>query len=376
VTAANAAGPGAASEASAAVTPAGVPDRPVVDAVTVVAANRLSVAFTAGADHGSAITAFDATCSSGDGGTTRSATGASSPLVVDGLTTGSTYTCAVVARNAAGSSSASEPSAGVISAHLLSIAPPAAGTGTVTSDIGALDCPSACSAAFAPGTVVTLTASPAAGWELSRWGGACSGASATCSVVASAARQVEAVFVQSPTSTTGAPPPAGVAWSVQDLAIVAAFRGTAGIAYAIRATQGAAVRTGTCTWSGAAVRCSVGVTAGVWVAVITPSSESIAGTEVSRSMTVTRVERLRAVDWRTSAGGTTVAATFKAAAGTRYAIAATLKGSVVKGRCTIARGAVSCAVPTKRPGRWVVSITPSRNGSLGKPVTRTVLVAR
>jgi titin len=62
---------------------------------------------TANGDGGDAITGFTATCTSSDGGTTRAASNASSPITVGSLTNGSTYTCVVVATNTVGGSAAS-----------------------------------------------------------------------------------------------------------------------------------------------------------------------------------------------------------------------------------------------------------------------------
>jgi predicted carbohydrate-binding protein with CBM5 and CBM33 domain/uncharacterized protein (DUF2141 family) len=69
-----------------------------------------------------------------------------------------------------------------------------AGTGTVTSSPGGISCGSACSASFASGTSVTLTATPAAGSTFAGWNGACSGTAATCTVSMTAARSVTATF--------------------------------------------------------------------------------------------------------------------------------------------------------------------------------------
>jgi hypothetical protein len=68
------------------------------------------VAFTSGSDGGAAVSAFSATCTSSDGGTERTGSGATSPVSVEGLTAGAAYTCTVTATNAAGASSASAAS--------------------------------------------------------------------------------------------------------------------------------------------------------------------------------------------------------------------------------------------------------------------------
>ncbi|OGT13239.1 MAG: hypothetical protein A3F73_07820 [Gallionellales bacterium RIFCSPLOWO2_12_FULL_59_22] len=100
VTATNAVGTGAASDASNSVTPATVPGAPAIGTATAGNA-QATVAFTAPGTGGSAITGYTANC----GGITN--TGASSPITVTGLTNGAAYTCTVAATNAAGTGAAS-----------------------------------------------------------------------------------------------------------------------------------------------------------------------------------------------------------------------------------------------------------------------------
>jgi hypothetical protein len=71
------------------------------------------------------------------------------------------------------------------------------GNGTVTSNPAGISCPSTCSHTFT-GTSVTLTATPASGWALSSWGGACSG-NGSCIVAMNAAKSVTATFVPAET---------------------------------------------------------------------------------------------------------------------------------------------------------------------------------
>ena len=75
---------------------------------------QVTVTFTAPADGGSAITSYTACCVSSNGGTTGSAAGAGSPLVVGTLTNGKSYTCTVTATNANGAGPASPASAAVV----------------------------------------------------------------------------------------------------------------------------------------------------------------------------------------------------------------------------------------------------------------------
>lgn len=106
VVATNAVGNSVASIASPPVTAAAVPDAPT-DAVATVGNAQASVAFTVPVSNGgSAITSY--TVTSSPGGLT--ATGASSPLVVSGLTNDTAYTFTVVATNAMGNSVASSAS--------------------------------------------------------------------------------------------------------------------------------------------------------------------------------------------------------------------------------------------------------------------------
>lgn len=69
------------------------------------------------------------------------------------------------------------------------------GSGTVGSNPSGISCPSNCTADFAGGTQVTLSATPASGWIFSGWGGACSGSGA-CTVTMNAAESVSATFTQ------------------------------------------------------------------------------------------------------------------------------------------------------------------------------------
>jgi subtilisin family serine protease len=76
----------------------------------------------------------------------------------------------------------------------LAVSRSGAGGGTVASSPSGIDCGTACSALFAAGTVVTLTATPDGSSVFAGWNGACAGASATCLVTLDAARSVTAQF--------------------------------------------------------------------------------------------------------------------------------------------------------------------------------------
>ena len=92
----------------------------------------------------------------------------------------------------------------VIVGQTLTVTLAGTGTGTVTSDVGAINCPGTCSDIY-PGTTVTLTATPTGGSTFTGWsGGGCSG-TGTCVVPVTAATSVTATF---------APPPLPVALTV------------------------------------------------------------------------------------------------------------------------------------------------------------------
>ena len=66
--------------------------------------------------------------------------------------------------------------------------------GAVTSNPTGLSCSASCSANFAGGAVVTLTAVPGTKSRFKSWGGACSGTTPTCTVTMSDVRSVTATF--------------------------------------------------------------------------------------------------------------------------------------------------------------------------------------
>lgn len=111
VAAVNAIGEGAQSPPSASVTPATVPNAP--GAVVATRGNaQVSLAFTAPADGGSAVTGYSASCGS------ASQSGPASPLVVTGLVNGTPVSCTVKASNEVGESASSAPSNTVTPATL------------------------------------------------------------------------------------------------------------------------------------------------------------------------------------------------------------------------------------------------------------------
>ncbi|WGX94628.1 fibronectin type III domain-containing protein [Nocardioides sp. L-11A] len=113
VAATNASGDGPASEASAAVTPAGAP---LAVAKPIVARGNESatVAWTAADGNGSPVTGYTVTAA--PGGRTATVDGSTTHATVTGLTNGTSYTFTVRATNVIGDGPASVPSAAVVPA--------------------------------------------------------------------------------------------------------------------------------------------------------------------------------------------------------------------------------------------------------------------
>src|SRR5262249_37817575 len=74
----------------------------------------------------------------------------------------------------------------------LAVAP--TGPGTVKSDSPGVDCTTACTSEWDGGQSVTLTATPTAGKRFIRWGGACSGVIADCTLTLAGDMSVSAIF--------------------------------------------------------------------------------------------------------------------------------------------------------------------------------------
>jgi hypothetical protein len=80
----------------------GAPGRPGNAKITVAGGGVLKVSFKPPADNGAKITRFTATCTSANGGTTRTRSGVKTPVGVTGATAGKTYRCTVTATNSRG----------------------------------------------------------------------------------------------------------------------------------------------------------------------------------------------------------------------------------------------------------------------------------
>jgi len=101
------------SKATNAIT-IGVPGRPAKPTVTKTAPGSIMVSFDTPLSNGAHINRYTATCASRNGGTTNTNSDKASPINVDGLTPGKTYTCTVTATNSRGTGPASPPSASIV----------------------------------------------------------------------------------------------------------------------------------------------------------------------------------------------------------------------------------------------------------------------
>ena len=113
VAAINVVGTSAPSQATNAVT-IGVPGQPPQPTVDRTALGSLKVSFNTPANNGAAITHYTATCTSQNGGATGIDSTKASPINVDALTPGKTYTCTVTATNSRGTGPPSPRSARIV----------------------------------------------------------------------------------------------------------------------------------------------------------------------------------------------------------------------------------------------------------------------
>ena len=73
----------------------------------------LKITFVAAHNNGAPIKTYTATCTSSNGGKTKTGTGAKSPITVTGLSTGHVYRCTVKATNSRGTGPQSQSSAAI-----------------------------------------------------------------------------------------------------------------------------------------------------------------------------------------------------------------------------------------------------------------------
>ncbi len=190
---------------------AGGPDNPKVCGITVASAGpttQYALTVTKEGTGGGTVTGgginCGATCSASyDSGTavtlTASPASGSTFSGWSGACTG-TGTCTVTMTAAR---TVTATFTGPVNDIALTVTKAGTGSGTVTASGGGINCGSVCSAVYASGTVVTLTATAASGSTFGGWSGACTG-TGTCTVTMTAARTVTATFNQTGATFTNA----------------------------------------------------------------------------------------------------------------------------------------------------------------------------
>lgn len=88
----------------------------------------------------------------------------------------------------------------VVSLVTLTVTDAGNGSGTVSANLGAINCGTTCAGSYAQGTSVFLTATPGMGSVFSGWSGACAGTN-PCTVIMNSAQSVTATFSLAPDFT-------------------------------------------------------------------------------------------------------------------------------------------------------------------------------
>ncbi len=177
-------------------------------------------------------------------------------------------------------------------AYALTVAKSGTGSGSVTSSPAAIDCGPSCSASFADGTSVTLTASPASGSTFAGWSGdGCSGTS-SCTVTMSQARSVTATF---DAGSGPSPVKPSVRWSssAKRKTVTALITPVAGVTYTLTAKSGRVKKNGACKnvtitlgkKKLARRSCTIKLAKGKWLASVTPKKGAVKGTANIKSYT-------------------------------------------------------------------------------------------
>jgi hypothetical protein len=86
--------------------------------------------------------------------------------------------------------------------YLLTASTAGGGAGSITSSPAGIDCGSDCTESYSAGTIVTLTAEPAAGSTFEGWSGACAGTSLPCQLTMDSDRAATATFALAPGTGT------------------------------------------------------------------------------------------------------------------------------------------------------------------------------
>jgi lysophospholipase L1-like esterase len=256
----------------------------------------------------------------------------------------------------------------------LTVTKSGAGTGTVTSTPAGINCGTTCSAAYASGTSVTLTATAAAGSTFAGWSGACTGTGA-CTVTMTVARAVTAAFnvtTNFPLSVTRMGTGTGTVTSTP-AGINCGTACSANYATGTSVTLNAAAASGStfAGWSGACSgtgTCTVSMTA---ARNVTATFNSSGGTF---PLTVTRAGTGTGTVTSSPAGincGTTCTANFASGASVTLTAAAA-SGSVFAGWSGACTGAANCVLALTQLRSVTATFNTSGGGTGGtcaNPVT-------
>ena len=252
-----------------------------------------------------------------------------------------------------------------------------AGNGTVTSSPAGISCPSInCSANFASGTTVTLTATAAAGATFAGWSGAACSGTGTCSVNMTAAQSVTATFnlVTFPLSVTSAGSGSGSITSnpsgINCPTTTCSASFTSGTTVTLTATPAAGSTFA--GWSGAACpgtgACSLSMTANQLVTatfqvanISTTTKLAVSSTQAIAGSAVTFTARVSPTSGSTTPTGSV---TFK-------------NGSTILGVVPLSNGVASLTTSSLGPGPYTVTASYSGDTNSGSstsaPVALTVV---
>jgi len=252
-----------------------------------------------------------------------------------------------------------------------------AGNGTVTSSPAGISCPSInCSANFASGTTVTLTATAAAGATFAGWSGAACSGTGTCSINMTAAQSVTATFnlVTFPLSVTSAGSGSGSITSnpsgINCPTTTCSASFTSGTTVTLTATPAAGSTFA--GWSGAACpgtgACSLSMTANQLVTatfqvanISTTTKLAVSSTQAIAGSAVTFTARVSPTSGSTTPTGSV---TFK-------------NGSTILGVVPLSNGVASLTTSSLGPGPYTVTASYSGDTNSGSstsaPVALTVV---
>jgi hypothetical protein len=115
--------------------------------------------------------------------------------------TGVTDTVCTLTVNADASASVTYESV-ALPTYTLTVTTDGTGHGTVKSDTGAIDCPTACADDFDEDTIVVLSAHPGPNSDFTGWSGACTGTATSCQVTMDDPESVNATFDAAPVLLT------------------------------------------------------------------------------------------------------------------------------------------------------------------------------